>query len=291
MERTARSRGSGLLPCRASRWQRRSAAPVVAMMLLATLAIRPEQRRFETSAQALACSRTALGAAALAGVSKLEVAFAVAPTSTNEAGQRSSTTLELGLPDSFTRTDRLPLPGRDDLVLSRGFDREHDFSGPTSKDAQGGGPDEGSYRRNRLEFARWALILLIRETPLIPIVWSAQPAVDGERLRLEGTGADGFNLALLLDTTTCQPVAAEWTRAANFGDGTAGLPATQGNHVERVDLLDYDSFDGVRLPGLLRLSTDGVARFDWKVISVKVNATTSADPIGATAYLGRTIEN
>jgi hypothetical protein len=230
------------------------------------------QRQIETVSGALACARAALGGSeALSAVSSLAVTFEITPDPANKNGQRTTEELTLGLPDKFKTADRLRLPNRD-FVSVEGFagDRQF-FATPGSKETPVGEPNEESFRVLRTSFARWALMLLLRETPVTPLTWSQNLTSDDARFRIAATGPNGFNMALLLDKATCQPVAATWDRAPNYGDAMSGRTSTNGRHVERRDLLEYRTFDGIRLPTRMRTATDGMPRAEWKLTGAQVN--------------------
>jgi hypothetical protein len=229
------------------------------------------QRQIETVSGALACARAALGGSqALSAVSSLAVTFEITPDPANKTGRPSTHELTLGLPDKFKTTDRLQLPNRNDFVLMRGFSGDRQLVGGDNQ-TRIQEPNEESFRVLRSDFARWALMLLLRETPVRPLTWSRDLTSDDAHFRIAATGPDGFNMALLLDKATCQPVAAMWDRAPNFDDAMSGRTPTNGRHVERYDLLEYRTFDGIRLPTRIRTATDGMPRAEWKVTSAQVN--------------------
>jgi hypothetical protein len=115
-------------------------------------------------------------------------------------------------------------------------------------------------------------MLLLRETPVVPLKWSPALTPDGAaHVRIAATGPDSFNIALLLDNATCQPLGVMWDRAPNYDDAMSGRTSPSGRHVERRDLLDYRTFDGIRLPARIRTAVDGVPRGELKLITARVN--------------------
>lgn len=233
-----------------------------------------EQRQIETVSAALACARAALGGSkALSAVSSLTVALEVTPDPANKRGRPSTTEITLGLPDKFKATDRMRLPNRNDLVLVRGFSGDRQLVEPSDENLKRmDEPGEDSLRLTRGEFAHWALMLLLRETRPTPLTWSRKLTSDAAHFRIAATGPNGFNMALLLDKATCQPVAVTYERTPSFGDAMSGRTPTNGRQVERRDLLDYRTFDGIRLPTRIRTATDGMPRAELKVTSVQVNS-------------------
>lgn len=106
---------------------------------------------------------------------------------------------------------------------------------------------------------------------MVPLKWKPSAQSEGKLLKIGATGTDGFNLALLFRSDSCQLAAAEWMRPQNAGDAMTGRTAPEGGHVERLDLLDHKEFDGIRLPGRIRTSTNGVPRFEQKLVRVRIN--------------------
>jgi hypothetical protein len=219
------------------------------------------QRSFQSVAEALACARTALGGEdALASLTSLRVAFDVVPAPTNKAGQPMATELVLTFPDTFTKTDRARLVGRE-VVRTRGVIGDRPRGADQSAEV---------LRARRSEFARWAMVLLLRETQAIPLRWSREPQSDAAHVTIAATGPDGFKMGLTLDTLTCHPTAATWERPPSPADAQAGRNATAGRFVEGYELSAYKVFDGIRLPTRIRMATDGTPRFEWTITSATV---------------------
>ncbi len=235
------------------------------------------QRQLESASEALSCARAALGShERLAAVSSLAVTLQITPDPKNPKGRPTTTELTLAFPDGFKKVDRLVLPNRSDLVLTEGFSGNRQFvSG--DKQTQIQDPNDGKLRVLRSEFARWALVLLLRDTIVKPLTWSPNLTFEGMHVGMSATGQDGFNMTLLLDKTTCRPLAATWSRATNVGDAMAGRAPVDGRHIERLDLLDYVVFDGIRLPTRMRSTTDGVPRSEWKILTAQVDPPLPSD--------------
>jgi hypothetical protein len=223
-----------------------------------------------TVSDVISCARAALGGSdALSAVSSLAFTVDITPDASNKKGRPSTDEITLEFPNGFRKTERLPFPNRADLVFTRGFSGDRQWA--TGDDqTQTQEPNENSLRTLRKEFASWALMLLLRETPAVPVKWSPDVAVTAGNFTITGTGPDDFNMTLLLDRSTCRPLAATWDRAANYGDAMSGRTSETGRHLERRDLLDVRTFDGIRLPTRIRTSTDGVPRAELKVGSVRV---------------------
>ena len=212
----------------------------------------------------------------MAAVSSLAVTLQITPDPQNAKGRPTATELTLAFPDGFKRVDRLVLPNRSDFVVTEGFSGDRQFvSGDSQTLIQG--PSDATLKVLRSEFARWALVLLLRETTVKPLTWSPNLTFEGTHVGIDATGQDGFNMTLLLDKTTCRPLAATWSRATNMGDARAGRAPVNGRHIERLDLLDYTAFDGIRLPTRIRSTTDGIPRSEWKVIRAQVNPSLPSD--------------
>lgn len=232
-----------------------------------------EQRRIQTVPDALACAREALGGTrALSAVSSLVVTWETTPDPANKRGLPSTTEITLGFPDKFKTTSRTLLPNGKDLVSVQGFSGDRQLSKRVyDQTLVVDEPDEASLLRNQHGFARWALMLLLRETAPRPLTWSQDLTSADQHFSVAASGPDGFIIALLLDKATCQPVAAVWDRAPNFGDGMSGRTSASGRYVERRDLLEYQTFDGIRLPTRIRTATDGIPRSELKLTSARVN--------------------
>lgn len=253
-------------------------AAAIAGLAVVTMAVSSCERgtapRLDTVEDALACAREALGGRALAAVSSLDLTVQRAPDPAISTGRPSTSELLLRVPDSFRQVSHMEMsPGRVWTTV-RGVSRGEAFTdaaidGVSQIESQP--PDEEFARAVRHQFARSSFTWLLADTSLVFVVWSLEPRDDAGIARLAATGPEDFNLTLHLDTATCQPVALTWERAPNFGDGMAGRTSATGRHLVRLDLLEYDTFDGVRLPTRVRLSTDGVLQAEETTTRVRVN--------------------
>jgi hypothetical protein len=244
------------------RWRQPAVVGVVAFTMGAMIANGgAAQRSIQSAADALACARTALGGEnALSSLASLTVAFDVVPVPSNKTGQPMATEMVLIFPDRFTKTDRARLAGRE-VVRTSGVIGDKVWGGDQSAEV---------LRARRGEFARWALTLLLRETPAIPLRWSPEPKANTVHVTIAASGPDGFNMGLTLDKLTCHPTAATWERPPSPADAEAGRTATAGRLVESYELSMYKVFDGIRLPTRIRMATDGTPRFEWTISSATV---------------------
>ncbi len=247
------------------------AALVALMTGASTCACSAAQRQLDSASDALSCARAALASdERLGSIASMTVTFEITPDPSNNKGRPSTTELTLGFPDRFKAIDRILLPDHRELIQTEGFAGARQFvSGGNQAQVQD--PNDDSFRVLRSSFARWALVLLMRETSVKPLTWSRDLTFEDKEVRISATGADDFNMTLLLDKSTCRPLAAMWTRASNLGDALASRAGTNGRHVERWDLLDYTVFDGIRLPMRIRATTDGMPRSERTIISARVN--------------------
>ncbi len=230
------------------------------------------QVQVRTISDALSCVRTALGGSdALSSVSMLAFTIDLTPDPANKRGRPSTDEITLEFPNGFRKTERYPFPNGADIVLRRGFSGDKQWIVSDDEETRVQEPTENSLRVLRREFAHWALLLLLRETPSAPFKWSPEVVVNSGQLEVSGTGPDDFNMTLLLDSSSCRPLAATWDRAENYGDMMSGRTSERGRHLERRDLLEYRTFDGIRLPTRIRTSTDGVPRAELKVANVQVS--------------------
>lgn len=249
---------------------RMAVAGLVALALGPGGRAQARQVQVRTVSDVISCVRAALGGSdALSTVSTLAFTVEITPDAANKRGRPSTAEIALEFPNGFRKTERLPFPNRADLVLTSGFSGDRQWiTGDDQTQVQE--PTENSLRVLRREFASWALMLLLRETPAAPFNWSRHVVVTAGHFRITGTGPDDFNMTLLLDSSTCQPLAATWDRAPNYGDTMSGRTSENGRHLEQRDLLEYRTFDGIRLPTRIRTSTDGIPRAELKVANVRV---------------------
>jgi len=118
--------------------------------------------------------------------------------------------------------------------------------------------------RNRMKgFAQLAIELFMRDDVLPGMTWAEKPRVDGARLLLDAKDQSEFNLGVAVDPRTCLPVSASYERASNPGDAFSGRSGDR--HVNSTELLDYQVFDGLRLPTHLRMRVDGAPDQEWHV--------------------------
>lgn len=213
---------------------------------------------------ALACGRRAIGNGAdLATVTSLSIEFDVTPDPSDKFGRHSVVELVLDFPNSFKRTDRMPLPGRDNFAIERGFTGDKELAVHSQEGT--GKPSAETLRASQKEFVRWALILLLRDHLVIPVRWSEELKTDKQWVAVTATGADDFNLTLRLDRVNCLPVAAVWDRASNFGDGMNGRESSSGRHVVQYELSEYKDLGGIKLPTRIVTATDGKTDADWSL--------------------------
>lgn len=229
-------------------------------------------RGLDTAEDALACAQEAIGGRkALASVVSLVVNVESTPDAADATGRPVASEFTFAWPDSYRQVNRLEMPRGGVWETVKGLSRAEPFVN-VANDATRTAPPDAQYGRGiEQTFAHLSFVWLLRETPVVPLVWSGSVGVDEAPVRLTATGPDNFNLTLLLDADTCRPRAVSWERPPNFGDAMAGRSAVEGMHVERRDLLDYATFDGIRLPRHIRLSTDGTPRAVQTIVSVRVN--------------------
>ncbi len=249
-------------------------AGLVVVAMMASNCGRGAERRIDTVEDALACAREALGGQALAAVSSLELTVQRAPNPAIATGRPATNELLFRLPDGFRQVSHMEMSPGHVWTTVRGMSRGAPFTDAVIdrvSPMEPRPPDEEFVRAVRHQFARSLFMWLLSDTPLVPVVWSLEPNDDAGVASLAATGPEDFNLALHLDKTTCQPAAFTWERAPNFGDGMAGRTSATGRHHVRLDLLDYGTFDGIRLPTRVRLSTDGILDADETTTHVRVN--------------------
>lgn len=250
----------------------RGAGLLVAGAIVASSCTLASDRGFGTAEEALACARDAIGGRkALASVVSLVVNVESTPDAADATGVRVASEFTFAWPDSYRQVNRLQMPRGGVWTTIKGLSMAEPFVSVANDAARTAPPGEQYGRGIEQTFAHLSFVWLLRETPVVPLVWSGSVGVDEAHVRLTATGAGNFNLTLWLDKDTCQPRAVSWERRPNFGDAMSGRSAVDGIHVERRDLLDYDTFDGVRLPRRIRLSTDGSPRAEETVVGVRVN--------------------
>jgi hypothetical protein len=210
------------------------------------------------------------------------------------AGQLPSTErIAIALPDRYTDEIRSELPG--------GFGAITNISGLMGKE----GLERSSVRGNRIihdgtsearehgeeQFARALMLWLLRDSPAVPVTWSAGTPgknVPSNRLAVQARGRAGFNATLWLDAETCHPIAVSYERPANLGDMRAeqasGVTALGDTRLVRLDMGEYRSFGGVQFPTVIRMSVSGRAEAEQRVTDIEVNPVLPGDyftkPIG-----------
>lgn len=227
----------------------------------------------------LACGREALGGRALAAVSALQLTVETTPDASQPTGRPSINVVTLRFPNQYREvSEGRELDGRPIMTAVRRIDAQTVSVGGTMGEVSE--LDAASVASIRHFFARAALMWLLRETPTVPLVWSTDVTVEGSNIRIAATGPGDFNVALLLDRSTCLPAAMMWERPPHMGDtlrARGGGPAVKARYVVRRDLMDYRPFDGVRLPTRVRALTDDVAMAEERLTVARVNPALAGD--------------
>ena len=120
------------------------------------------------------------------------------------------------------------------------------------------------------------LMRLPRKMPGVKLVQRAASDSGRDRLAVEASGTEGFRSTLLVDRSTCVPVALLYNSVTPSLSGLA-----------RVDLSGYRRFGGIGFPTILRTSIAGSPYREERVMSVEVNTAAAAKVFAARAYEGR----
>lgn len=245
-----------------------SVAIVLSLGLTATAQSVPKP--LATAIDVAACGRKAASVPAMMG---FEIHLERVPAQGHTLGRPSRVQMLFAFPDTFRETNTYTLSGTE-LVQESGFAKGRPFVSTRSNNPDTVAADttnDAMFLRLRQTFARFSLILLWRETPVVPITW--KPAVEraGNVMKIAATGPDDFNIEFMVAADTCRLVAATWRRPTNFGDARGGRTTTDGRQLTRYEFFDYRRFEGMWLPARMRTSTDGIARFDERIVAVRVN--------------------
>jgi hypothetical protein len=243
-------------------------------------ACRQAVRVIDRPAELVSCVQAALGNPhVLASVNAFELSIDAEPAPGNRTGRPDHTALVLDASGSFRRSSTMSYPGQGLKTSTMQFVDGHvvvTMSDDAGTRELAVDSEEQTIASLRTQLARWMFILFWRETQAVPL----QMVLDGDSasasIGLDIAGPDGFNLHLTVDKATCRPIDATYTRPFGFGDGMgmpdagASIMRPDGTVVQRYELADYVTNEGVSVPGTIRLSVGGTPMFIWhlKLVSL-----------------------
>lgn len=253
---------------------------------LSLAACRQAARAIDTPADLVSCVQATLAEpGVLASINAFELAIDSEPEPGNRTGRPDHTTLALDASGAFRRSSTMAYPAQglktstSQLVDGRATVTMSDDTGRRELAVDS---EEQTIASLRTQLARWMFILFWRETEAVPL----QMALDGDpasdRIGLGVTGPDGFNLHVTVDKATCRPIDVTYKRPFGFGDGMgmpdggASIMRPDGSVVQRYELADYATKEGVSVPGTMRLSVGDTPMFVWHLKLVSLG--TSKEP-------------
>ena len=218
---------------------------------------------------ALTCIQNALGGtASFAAVTSLYIKAETKPS--QNSGMRpvpGTQEMSLVFPDQYRRTNvgKPFKPGESALSSAIGFNKGMVLSEPPHPDPKRGGVVA------RQDFERQMLMRLPRKSATVKL--SQRVTIDSglERLAIDASGTEGFKSTLLVDRSTCMPIALLHNTVTPTQSGLA-----------RVELSGYRLFGGIRFPTMLKTLVSGEPYREERVTSVEVNT-----PTAAKAFAGR----
>jgi hypothetical protein len=247
---------------------------------LSLASCRQAARTIDTSADLVSCVQATLAEpGVLASINAFELAIDSEPAPGNRTGRPDHTTVALDASGAFRRSSTMEYLGQGlktstrQLVDGRATVTMSDDTGSRELALDS---EEQTIASLRTQLARWMFILFWRETEAVPLQMALEGSSESDRIGLGVTGADGFNLHLTVDNATCRPLDATYTRPFGFGDGMgmpdggASIMRPDGTVVQRYELADYVTNEGVSVPGTIRLSVGGTPMFIWhlKLVSL-----------------------
>lgn len=243
----------------------------VLCVLALSVALHPvvaQQTRVTDTKSSLVCIQNTLGGTGtFATVSSLYIKSETKPLRTSGGPIPGTREISIVFPDRYFRADRgQPFrPGEPELSSFIGFDRDAILSSPKPPDKKRAQASAHQY------FAREVLMRLPRTLEGVNLAQATITDSGRERLAITASGSDDLKATLIVDRSTCVPVALQFDTVRGFVSGLA-----------RIDLSQYRSFGGIRFPTLLRMSIAGQPHQEEQVTSIEVNS-----PTALKVFLGR----
>jgi hypothetical protein len=234
-----------------------------------------------TLSNVLACTRQALGGKALLDQVKTLHLTSESQPAQESRGLPSKVETVLVFPDRYKRVSATEGPRPGTLQAVVGFD------GRRLLTSMRFGPSEADdFGRAKHEYARYVLMLLVRQVPGIItdlVLRGPQPGKEWAELGITASGPDGFSATLLVDRT-CLPLALQYERPRTLSDvvreqrasvrltlGALAQPTPTGTTVVRIDLAVYSAFADIQFPTTLTTSIGGRVVSVEHVRTVEVN--------------------
>jgi len=259
-------------------------------MVQAETAPRPQA----SPSSAVACAQKALGdPAAIGRIRSLRVSSEIRPPA-REGILPATREFAFAFPDKYKSTSASVLASKDGSSDERRLMSVVGFNGRTLLTSMGvgnpttkvTGDTAPAFIGAKHEFARNVLILLVRPTPAIADKLSVRGSHLGSEYGISVAGPDNFAATLLLDPSSCRPLALVFERpqnladprpAAKAGSSTTSFAFTKKLVQVRIELSEYRPFTGVLFPTLLKTSVDAQPVAEELITGVQVNPTLPAN--------------